>query len=390
MKDVPLKALLLILFHTVSFVACQPSSTYEYQMPELTNDGWQTTSLDDVGIDERTLGELIERIEDDTYQNIHSILIVKDGKLVFEEYFGGYEFDYEGDQFWGEFTNYDIDTIHNLASVTKAITSALVGIAIDNGFIKDVNEKVYSFFPEYSHLNNEERDRISLEHLLTMTSGLEWNEMDVTVDTRNYENDLIQLFMVSDPIEYILAKPVVAEAGTRWYYSGGDVNLLGEVIRKATGLGVDNFAEKYLFTPLGISDYQWNYINPYIVYASGDLKLRPRDMAKFGYLYLNDGVWNSERVVSEEWIEDSTREYTSLPNADWAQEYGDRYGYQWFLQTYYVDSAPFNSFLRDGWGGQRITVFPDLDMVVVLTGGNYAAYAPVNEIITRHILPAVR
>ena len=279
--------------------------------------------------------------------------------------------------------------MHNLASVTKAITSALVGIAIDNGFIKDVNEKVYSFFPEYSQLNDEEKDRITLEHLLTMTSGLEWNEMDVSVDTRNYENDLIQLFIVPDPIGYILAKPVVAEAGTRWYYSGGDVNLLGEVIRKATGLSVEDFAEKYLFTPLGITEYEWDYITPYIVHASGNLKLRPRDMAKFGYLYLNDGVWNGERIISKEWIEASTRDYASLPN-DWAQEYGDRYGYQWFLQTYYADSTPFDSFLRDGWGGQRITVFPDLDMVVILTGGNYATYAPVNEMITRYILPAVR
>jgi len=388
MKNIPLKALILVLFCAVLLLSCQ--SSYTYQIPEQTTDGWQTASLDDVGIDEKTLGELVERIHDNTYQNIHSVLIVKDGELVFEEYFGGYEYDYQGDQFWGEFTEYDIATIHNLASVTKAITSALVGIAIDNGFIKDVDEKVFAFFPEYSHLNDEEKDRITLEHLLTMTSGLEWNEMDVSVATRDTKNDLIQLFFVPDPIEYILAKPVVAEAGTRWYYSGGDVNLLGEVIKKTTGLRVDDFAEEYLFTPLGITEHEWEYITPDIVYTSGDLKLRPRDMAKFGYLYLNDGVWNGERVVSKEWIEDSTREYIAIPHAGWAQEYGDRYGYQWFLKTYYVDSTPFDSFMRDGWGGQRITVFPDLDMVVILTGGNYATYAPVNEIITRYVLPAIR
>ena len=223
-----------------------------------------------------------------------------------------------------------------------------------------------------------------------MTSGLEWNEIDVSLTTRDTTNHLIQLFFVPDPIEYILAKPVVAEAGTRWYYSGGDVNLLGEVIRRATGLGADDFAKKYLFTPLGISEYEWDYINPDIVYTSGDLKLRPRDMAKFGYLYLNNGVWNGERVVSKEWIEDSTREYAVIQYASWVRDHGDRYGYQWFLKTYYVDSRSYDSFLRDGWGGQRITVFPELDMVVVLTGGNYATRAPVNEIVTNHILPAVR
>ena len=129
---------------------------------------------------------------------------------------------------------------------------------------------------------------------------------------------------------------------------------------------------------------------PDIVYASGDLKLRPRDMAKFGYLYLNDGVWNGERVVSKEWIEDSTREHFVIPQAEWVREYGESYGYQWFRKTYYADSTSYDSFMRDGWGGQRITVFPELDMVVILTGGNYATPAPVNEIVTNYILPAVR
>jgi len=381
-------ALSYFLICVVLLSSCQ--SSYIYQVPEQTNDGWQVASLDDVGIDKKTLGKLIEEIHNNTYQNIHSILIVKDGKLAFEEYFGGYEFDYQGDQFWGEFTEHDIDTMHNLASVTKAFTSALIGIAIDKGFIEDEAEKVFAFFPEYSHLNDESKDRITLENLLTMTSGLEWNEMDVSVATRDTKNDLIQLFFVPDPIEYILAKHVVAKAGSRWYYSGGDVNLLGEVIKRATGLRVDDFAEKYLFTPLGISEYEWAYINPDIVYTSGDLKLRPRDMAKFGYLYLNDGIWNGESIVSKEWIEDSTREYIAILDAGWVQEYGNSYGYQWFLKTYYADSRSYDSYMRDGWGGQRITIFPELDMVVVLTGGNYATHAPVNEIVIDYILPAIR
>lgn len=383
-----MKTLIIILFCATLFLSCRPS--YMYQIPEQTNDGWQVASLDDVGITEKTLGKLMNRIRDNTYQNVDSILIVKDGKLVFEEYFGGYEFDYQGDQFLGEFIEYDIDTMHNLASVTKAITSLLIGIAIDKGFIESESEKVFNFFPEYSHLNDDGKDRITLVHLLTMTSGLEWNEMDVSVTTRNTTNDLIQLFFAPDPIEYILSKPIVAEAGTRWYYSGGDVNLLGEIIKRATGLRADDFAEEYLFTPLGISEYEWAYITSDIVYTSGDLKLRPRDMAKLGYLYLNRGAWNGDRIVSKEWIEDSTRGHVAIPYAEWVQEYGERYGYQWFLKTYYADSKSYDSFMRDGWGGQRITIFPELDTVVVLTGGNYATHAPANEIVTNYILPAVR
>jgi len=166
MKEAALNAfLILILFCAIPLVSCRPS--YTYQMPEQTNDGWQTTSLDDVGMNKKILGELIDRINRNEYQNIHSILIVKDGKLVFEEYFNGYSFDFFSEGFQGEFTEFGIDTLHNVASVTKAYTSALVGIAIDHGFIQNVGQKVFDFFPEYSRLRDESKDVLTLEHLLT-------------------------------------------------------------------------------------------------------------------------------------------------------------------------------------------------------------------------------
>jgi CubicO group peptidase (beta-lactamase class C family) len=379
MKKIPSKALLLLLVCTVWLVSCQPANTHP--IPEQTNDGWQTASLDDVGLNAKILKELVEDIHGNKYQNVHSIVIVKDGKLVFEEYFSGYTWDYNGDEFRGELTDFGIDTIHNLASVTKSFTSALVGIAMDQGFIQGVDEKVFGFFPEYSHLNDERKDKITLEHLLTMTSGLEWNELELPLS--NTRNDLIQLFIVSDPIEYILAKPVVDEPGTKWYYNGGGTNLLGEVIRETTGLRMDDFAEEYLFAPLGITDYEWDHINPDVIHASGNLKLRPRDMAKFGYLFLNGGTWKGERIVSEEWIRESTKGRASPL---WA----DGYGYQWWLRTYHSNSTSVDSFYADGLGGQRIAVFPSLDMVVVFTGGNYVGEVPVDDIVVRFILPAVR
>jgi len=365
------------------------SLKYAYEIPKQANDGWLTASLLDVGLSEEKLGELMKDIEQGEYENIHSVLIVKDEKLVFEEYFGGYKFDYFGDQFRGEYAEFGVNTVHNLASVTKAYTSSLIGIAVDRGFIPSVAQPIFTYFPEHSYLNDSEKNKITLEHLLTMTSGLEWNEGDVPL-TDTERNDLIQLFIVSDPIEYILAKPVVAEPGKRFYYSGGDVNLLGEIVKRATGLRIDDFAEKYLFTPLSITDYEWQFLSDDIVYTSGDLKLRPRDMAKLGQLYLNDGIWNGKRIISEEWIKDSISKYVPITNLYMAKTYGDRYGYQWFLQTFYADSTPFNSITRDGWGGQRIHIFPSLNMVVVLTGGNYATEAPVNKIITRYVLPSLR
>ena len=379
MRRTILSALIGFLICGLSLAGCAPANPAAQQPVS----AWQTASPAEVGIDEQPLSDAVARIHAGTYQNVHSILIVKDGKLVFEEYFSGYAWDYAGEGFKGELTDFDAETRHNLASVTKSFTSALIGIAIDKGFIPGVDEKVFSFFPEYDGLRDERKDKLTLEHLLTMTSGLEWNGMDVPVSTRDPRNDLIQLFMVDDPIAYVLAKPVVDEPGTRWYYNGGGTNVLGEVIRTATGLRMDEFAEENLFAPLGITDYEWDLINPDVIHASGNLSLRPRDMAKLGYVYLNDGIWQGERIMSEDWVQESTQAHATT-----LWESG--YGYQWWLATYRLGSQTVGSFYADGWGGQRIMVFPDLDMVVVFTGGNYVEGNPVDEIIERYILPAVK
>jgi CubicO group peptidase (beta-lactamase class C family) len=146
---------------------------------------------------------------------------------------------------------------------------------------------------------------------------------------------------------------------------------------------MDAFAAQTLFAALGITDYEWDMINPDMIHASGNLKLRPRDMAKFGLLYLNGGVWNGEQVVSQAWVETSTRTHVD------PQWFG-RYGYQWWQRTYDVGSEEVHAFCAAGWGGQMIIVFPSLDMVVVTTGGNYVQEDPVEEIVTRFILPAVQ
>ena len=381
MRRTILSALFGVLICGFWLAGCAPAPANPAAQQQVST--WQTASLAEVGIDEQPLSDAVERIHAGTYQNVHSILIVKDGKLVFEEYFSGFTWDYAGEGFKGDLTDFDAETRHNLASVTKSFTSALIGIAIDKGFIASVDEKVWAFFPEYDDLRDATKDPISLEHLLTMTSGLEWNGMDVPVSTRDPRNDLIQLFMVDDPIAYVLAKPTVEEPGMRWYYNGGGTNVLGEVIRTATGTRMDEFAEENLFAPLGITDYEWDFINPDVIHASGNLSLRPRDMAKLGYVYLNDGIWQGERIVSADWIRNSTQYHATT---SWSTSYG----YQWWLTTYQSGLHTFDSFYADGWGGQRIVVFAELEMVVVFTGGNYVEGNPVDEIIERYILPAVK
>jgi CubicO group peptidase (beta-lactamase class C family) len=371
---------------------------YMYRIPNKTDDGWDTASLAEAGINPSTIIDLVGKILNGDFPNVHSVILVKNGKLVLEEYFPGYTFNFSGEKFKGEKVAFGREKAHNLASVTKSITSALLGIAIGQGFVRDVNEPMTAFFPQYANSIDIKKSRITLEHLLTMTSGLDWNELERWF--RDPEMDLTALFKVPDPIKYILSKDVIHEPGTRWYYSGGDVNLLGEVIRKASGLRMDAFAKRYLMVPLGIEVYEWDHINPDVIHASGNLKLLPRDMAKFGQLFLNGGTWNDKRIISEHWIEKSTRPIISVPMElkmilakeylDWAETIGKHYGYLWWIKSFCTKSGCENSYLADGWGGQRIVVFPNLDVVAVLTGGNYVTQDPCHEIISQYILPAVQ
>jgi CubicO group peptidase (beta-lactamase class C family) len=378
--------LIVILFTTCSYnTSGDEQSSYSYNEPEQLGDGWETGSLADVGMDQYLLEELINGIQSNDYNEIHSILIVKDGKLVFEEYFPGHDFRYSGENFHGALIDFDHTTPHNTHSATKSVTSALIGIAVDKGYIGGVDDRIFMYFQPYSYLQDEDKDKISIEHLLTMTSGFEWNEWDVAIS--GSDHDIVQLTSSSDPVRYVLEKPVVDEPGTNFYYNGGGVELLGEIIRITSGRRLDAFSGEYLFGPMGITNFEWQLLGPNHVFASGDIYIRPRVMAKFGYLFLNDGIWNGDRIISENWVRDSIREHVQLPQVDWA----DGYGYLWWLKTYYTqDNQSYDSYFAEGWGGQKITVFPDEDMVVVFTGANYTSHPPCDEILVNYILPALQ
>jgi CubicO group peptidase (beta-lactamase class C family) len=389
-----LLAIVVILIITLFFSSCRrqtenrpPESEYTYRVPEQTDDGWETAHLSDVNINQAPLVLMMREYFKFSTHDVHSILIIKDRKLVFEEYFPGYDFGPGRTGWKGDYLNFNKDTLHCLHSATKSFTSAMLGIAIDKGFLPDENGKMFSYFPEYSHLWDEQKDKITVKHLLTMTSGLEWNEGDISLtDDRN---DLIRLGRSSDPIGYILAKPALYEAGTVYYYSGGDTNIVGEIIHKSTGLNVDLLSREYLFPHLGITNFSWLYFpyNNNVVYCSGDIYMRPRDMAKFGQLFLDGGIWEGKRIISEEWVHRSTNRHFTFDT--WWN--ADGYGYQWWVFDYYVYSRAqyVHSYSARGWGGQNIIVLPELSTVVVFTGGNYTVYPPTHNIVREHILPAV-
>lgn len=351
----------------------EPAEGYSYTQPEETGDGWSTASLDDVGIDEVGIAAAIEGIDRGDYPRVHAVLIAKHGRLVLEEYFRGRIYQGPAHPFGSEI-QFDRDRIHQLASVTKSITSTLVGLAIDQGFIEDVHVPIHTLLPRYAGLFDEEERQITIEHLLTMTAGWEWRE---NTEWGVSANDMYGFNVASDPLAYLLSKKLSASPGEEWVYNGGAVTLLGKVVEEASGLDLEAFSERYLFSPLGVTDFSWPYMRPTLIAAHGDAKLRPRDMAKLGQLFLDGGVWDGSQVLSQSWVQAATQGALE----------GD-YGYLWWGDGSWGGYEVFRSFSARGWGGQWIIVLPELDMVVAFTGGNYESWDPVEAIMVEHILPA--
>ena len=386
------KILVLVLLSGLLF-NCKVSSDPElanntFTAPKKADDGWETGSLRSVGLEEAVFVDLMNELDRIGEHNIHSILVVKDGILVFEEYFTGEKFKLA--RYTGE-TGFDRDDAHVLCSATKSFTSALFGIAVDKGFISSVDQKIFDFFPECSDLLTDipEKQNLKLEHLLTMTSGLEYD--DETYEYYDPRNDMSRMFTSSEPARFLLAKELETIPGTVFKYNNNNTNILGEIIYRATGQRLDYFSENYLFQNLGITDFEWQVTQAGLILASGDLMLRPRDMAKFGQLFLNNGRWDGKQIISREWVNNSTRKHIDpniYPNVyDWS----DGYGYQWWIWDLNSSGRTFSAYLAAGWGGQWIVQIPELNMVVVQTAGNYYTpeKIPLRSILENYIIPAV-
>jgi CubicO group peptidase (beta-lactamase class C family) len=348
---------------------------WSYTQLPVTGDGWETGTLTDANIDLPPLEAAIQGIRDDEYPRIHSLLIFRHGRLVFEEYFRGWV--YQNPQnLMSDWVLFDRDRIHQMASVTKSVTSTLAGIAIEEGLIESEDVPIHTFFPEYADDFDEQKRRITIRHLLDMEGGWAWTESVAW----NSTNLMYNFVTNPDPLRYLIRLDMAGEPGTVWAYNGAAVTLLGKIIEKASGRSLDDYSGQALFGPLGLTagQYPWPYINANLIAAHGDLKLRPRDMGKLGQLFLDGGVWQGQRLISQEWVERAG-----------ASAMATGYGYLWWGDRYWSGGPTYDSFSAQGWGGQRIIVFPGLDMVVVFTGGNYESWDPADQIVENHILPAV-
>jgi CubicO group peptidase (beta-lactamase class C family) len=282
-----------------------------------------------------------------------SSLVVKNGYIVHETYYG----------------SSDETTRRNIFSCTKSFTSTLIGIALSEGYISSVDEQVLDYFTDRTISNMDDRkDDMTIEHLLTMTTGLEWPES-------NYGPDDAYTLMTSsaDWVQYVLDQPMVADPGEEWNYNSGASHLLSTIVNISTGQYTQNYAEDKLFDPLGIASYDWGKDPDGNAFGGATLRITPRDMAKFGFLFLNNGTWDGVQIVPESWVATAITSHRTLN-----EETG--YGYQWWT------SPLIESYSARGYLGQLIYVFPVLNMVVVFTA--QTNHLREDVLLEDYVLPA--
>lgn len=356
--------------------------------PAPVDDGWTTASAESVGLDPARLAALTASIRAWPELGVHAILIERAGHLVYEEYFDGF------DQRWGEplgRVSMSRETLHDLRSVTKSVVSALVGIALGAGAIKTLDEPVTMWFPEYADLNTAERRRITLARVLGMTSGLEWNEELPYTDPRN---DEIRMTRDPEPLRYALSRPFVHEPGSEFTYNGGSTQVLAAVVARATKRPLRDYARATLFDPLGITRFEWLGDLAGMPSAASGLRLRARDLAKFGSLYLHGGRWNGKQIIPADWVERSTRRHFRFrprTGPDAGGEFG--YSYFWWYNCYPTPAGLVEARAAVGNGQQRVYVLPGLDMVVTILAGRYndpAASTLATRLLRDHVLPSVK
>lgn len=331
------------------------------------SDGWEVAAPVSEGFDADSLAAIVEFIEWDTRQDFRGLVVARNGKLVAEHYFNGH----------------GRGCLQDMRSAGKSITSALVGIAIADGLLPDVDAPVLPLFASYlpARQDAEAKATITMKHLLTMTSGLNANADDDS--TPGYED---RMWESDDWVRFGLDVPMANTPGSTWMYASVNSFLAGAAVEEASGLSLAAFAEERLFGPLGIENYHWRTTPNGRTVAQGNLSMRARDMAKIGQLYLDGGRWQGQQVLPEAWVEASVEALYPTPWANY-----DGYGYAWYTHTLTVAQRAFSYVFASGNGGNKIYVFPDEQIVVVTQSAAYnTRYGQGRSLETlRRVLAAV-
>ncbi|MFW9831022.1 MAG: serine hydrolase domain-containing protein [Candidatus Thorarchaeota archaeon] len=323
---------------------------------------WELSTPEAQGIDAETIQNMEDYINETTWRDdIFSLLIVRNGYLVYENYFGDPS---------------RVDQANEIHSCTKSVTSLLVGIALAQGHISSVQDFVLDYFPDRMFANMDSRkEAITIEHLLTMTSGLPWDES--SYPWGHPLNDYSACVNSSDWVQWVLDRPMEYAPGDVWVYNTGGSHVLSAIVSEASGMNTSVFANEYLFSPIGITNYAWPSDSNGHAMGGSDLYLTPRNIAKIGYLALRGGTWERQTVVPLSWIlTASTNHHDFIPNTPDS----NGYGYQWW--TY----PRLGAYCARGYLGQYIWVIPSHDLVVVITGNSNNI--DDGYLVERYIMPA--
>ena len=329
--------------------------------PAAMSDDWSVSPPTQQGLDPELICATGRGLAKRTEAAPHGVVVVRHGALVYEQYFAG-------EDMYGNVVPYNANTLHDIASITKGAVALLIGIAFDRGWLSDLDAPIVSFFPEYADLRTPEKDRITLRHLLAMTSGLDWPERAISLD--DWTNIVRQGWSAPDPYRFVLARPVEKTPGTAWNYNSGGVWLLGLMLRKVSKQPIEEFAKEALLEPLGIRDEMWGRFPNGDAATSGGLRLRPRDLAKLGQLVLDGGVWHGRQIVSAGWIKQMIAPQSPR---GWWFGFARSYGYLWWQGQSLIGDRDIEWVGAIGRGGQRLYVVPTLSLVVAVTAGLYIA-----------------
>ncbi len=317
----------------------------------------------------KKIEELNKSIAQNSFKAITSIIVLNNGKLLLEEYFN----------------DANRNTIHDTRSVGKSFTSTLMGIAIKDGYIKDEKQTLNNFY-ELTKFSNYsiKKDRVKLSDLLKMSSA--FNGSDSNSDSPGNEENM---YPTENWVKFALDLPIdsLKTNGKQWDYFTAGVVLLGDILNKSVPEGLEKYADKTLFKPLGIKNYQWQYTPQKVVNTAGGLRMKSLDLAKFGQLYKNNGTWNSQQIIPKEWVNKTFTRQIQIPERE--NEY---YGYLFWNKTYTVNKKSYEVFYCAGNGGSKIFMFRDLPIVVVVTAKAYNkpfAHKQVDKIMQDYLIPAI-
>ncbi|MBF2707868.1 serine hydrolase domain-containing protein [Flavobacterium soyangense] len=380
--------LLSILLFSCAKTIINPKD-YAYKEPQILNDGLKIKNITTTSINSDLIQKMTNDLINEELHNLHSVLIFKDNALVYEKYLNG------KDQKHGKnlgIIEHDINSLHDVRSISKSVVSACVGVAIKKGLIHSVDDPISMYFSEIGRTNsNDERLKITIKDLLTMSSGFSWKEIG------NYKNLLLndetRMDISYNPIKFVLNKKVVNEPGTIWNYSAGNTQLLAEIIKRKSGQNIEQFAQENIFSPLQITTSEWIglTITNEKAAASG-LRLTSRSLLKLGIMYKDFGRFNAKQIIDSIWTETSTFPHIKRPPLNQLNIQDGSYGFNFWLYDFKINDKNVKIMEAKGNGGQSIFICKELDLVVVITAGNYSKVKYNDlpyKIVSSYILPSL-